>query len=63
MDFKMTRQGVRDLNTIKGKSVGKKLTLPPPGVIPCLHLKKNLFAHEDGATECGSCGQVWEPRR
>jgi hypothetical protein len=60
MDFKMTRQGVRDLNTIQGKPRGITLNFPPPGSLICSHPKRKLIAHEDGSTECDSCGIVWE---
>jgi hypothetical protein len=62
MDFKMTKQGVRDLNVLSGQSRGRVLTMPPAGALLCHHPKRKLISHDDGATECGSCGQVWEKR-
>lgn len=50
MKNKLTRQGVRDLNSLKGKKVGKKMDMPPPEAIYCpTHKFKN-----DICTHCGA---------
>lgn len=49
---KKTKQGVRDLNHLPGKSTGKKLE-PPPIVIACKHKHVKPFY---GGTQCEDCG-------
>lgn len=58
MANKFTKQGVRDLNHLKGKSVGKKLPMPPAHQM-CKH--PYSFRHEDqmsGIITCWGCGEV-----
>lgn len=56
--MKFTKQGVRDLNTLPGKSAGKKLEAPPKHQL-CQH----PTVHEDflsGVTTCQDCGESWD---
>lgn len=58
---KMTRQGVRDLNYIKGKSVGIRLTMQPQDAAICKHPIEAI--EEDrmsGCTHCRRCKQMWD---
>jgi hypothetical protein len=63
MDFKRTRQGLRDLNSIPSKSAGRRLELPPEqsGGKTCMHKRGRFDA--DGDFVCQSCGyqcEAWE---
>lgn len=42
MSGKLTRQGVRDLDHLKGKPRGKVLEHPPPEAIVCKHRTKRI---------------------
>lgn len=58
--MKLTKQGVRDLNTLPGKSAGKKLTNPPSHQM-CQHPASSI--QEDflsGVTTCKICGESWD---
>lgn len=54
-----TRQGLRDLNSIKGKSVGITLPMPPLSVI-CNH--KGLYVADKwrNVETCSACGEQRE---
>lgn len=52
-----TRQGVRDLSHLKGKSVGRKVELPPDTI--CDH-KRMSSQDQFGNTRCLMCGQCWD---
>ncbi len=57
----MTRQGVKDLNYIKGKPVGIRLPMPPEEGLNCPH--PTTAIREDamsGVTTCTKCGQAWD---
>lgn len=55
---KLTRQGVRDLNHIKGNSRGKKLEMPPQEFM-CKHPK--IRSIDNGYFEvCDDCGESFE---
>lgn len=55
---KLTRQGVRDLSYIKGKSVGRKLELPEE-VNECKHLKR-VAEGAAGFTQCLTCKALFD---
>lgn len=62
MDFKRTRQGVRDLSCIPSKSVGRKLELPPEqsdGKV-CSHKRGRFDADGDFTCPCGYSCEAWE---
>lgn len=57
----MTRQGVRDLSNIKGKSVGIRLSMPPTEGMQCEHPQDKLrYDHMSGCTHCGHCRTTWD---
>ena len=58
MKNKLTKQGVRNLDTIPSKSKGIKLDMPPINQF-CKHtnIKKNQLT---GDTECLDCGALWD---
>lgn len=56
---KKTKQGVRDLNSLPGKSVGKKYVPPPVMAMDCSH-KGSVRATETGESICLDCGQLWD---
>jgi hypothetical protein len=59
MAEKLTRQGVRNLDHIKGPSTGRRLPLPPDTTKVCLHPRNALRqSMETGLSICGRCGQV-----
>lgn len=55
---KFTKQGVRDLNHLKGKSTGVKLP-EPPITISCMH-RNHKTVYENGwyGEVCDDCGFV-----
>jgi hypothetical protein len=55
--MKLTRQGVRDLSHIKGKSVGRKLELPPEQDT-CKHL--HVCEYGSGWIRCEDCNMTLE---
>jgi hypothetical protein len=72
--MKLTRQGVRDLNTIPGKSAGRKLPMPPSQdrthyrhpTIKTLYNSKLENGHlimggsnEGDLSMCEECGHIW----
>lgn len=64
--MKLTKQGVRDLNHLKGKSVGKKLTMPPRQSLNCNHKDeggRSTIVQGDEATfhfdQCRQCGEIF----
>ena len=61
MDSKLTRQGVRDLSSIKVSSRPRKTldVLPEFLQEPCLHPRYKKQTHYDGSQSC-SCGKVWD---
>jgi len=60
--MKLTRQGVRDLSHIKGKSVGKKLDLPPDDHMNCEHTHTRTMEHALAGrlTVCTRCKCMWD---
>lgn len=52
-----TRQGVRDLSYIAGKSNGIRLQAVPSEAYDCNH--KNTYKL-DGERECRDCGRMWD---
>lgn len=58
--MKTTRQGVRDLSHIKGKSTGKKLEMPPDTFM-CNHKNKSV-PDRFGNVTCLDCGLMWDHR-
>lgn len=56
-----TKQGVRDLSYLKGKSVGVRLPAPPAAGLNCEHPHTNLhYDNMSGCTTCGKCKQMWD---
>ena len=57
---KLTKQGVRDLNNIPGKSQGRKVTLPPQPKYGCNHKYMQYTPDEEHeyCLECGHNGPV-----
>lgn len=53
---KLTKQGVRDLNHLKGPK-GKKLDMPPSHQM-CKHPER--IRHFSGDTQCKDCGVMWD---
>lgn len=54
--MKLTKQGVRNLDDLPGKSRGRKLSEPPKEQF-CKHLNKR----EEGYTRyCPDCGMMWD---
>ncbi len=56
---KLTKQGVRDLSSIPGKSLGRKYVAPPAEAVVCHH-KGSIRRTETGESICLSCGQIWD---
>ncbi len=53
-----TKQGVRDLNHLKGRP-GLKLEAPPKSAQVCKHTAtREVYA--SGDTYCPDCGQMWD---
>lgn len=61
--MKLTKQGVRDLDDIPGKSQGKKLEEPPKGQF-CKHPRRrsNSLTGEEWCLDCGLSWD-WEGRQ
>jgi hypothetical protein len=58
---KMTRQGVRDLNHLQGKSVGIRLPIPPQDAMICSHPTEAIeYDSHSGCTHCRRCKQMWD---
>ncbi len=60
MTVKLTKQGVRDLNHLKGLSVGRKLEEPPVPVA-CKHRNTRTIGYPYEWIRCEDCGASWEP--
>jgi hypothetical protein len=59
MSNKYTRQGVLNLDHIKGKSVGRKLPEPPPDMFKCAKHNFEDFSEPSlGLMKCSRCGLV-----
>lgn len=56
---KLTKQGVRDLNHLPGKTVGEKLEVPPI-VIDCKCPSNRRVQIFSGDTLCKDCGKMWD---
>lgn len=54
----MTRQGVLDLSHLKGKSVGRRLEMPPKAPNQCKHSKTRKDEYSGDST-CLECGTTW----
>lgn len=58
---KLTKQGVRDLNYIKGKPAGIRLTMPPQDSVVCQHPHEAIeYDSMSGCTHCRRCKQMWD---
>ncbi len=57
MGTKLTKQGVRDLNDLKGKSRGRRVDAPPSGLM-CKHVRTRKEGHGD--TVCMDCDASWD---
>ena len=58
---KFTRQGVRDLNHIQGKSLGIRLAIPPQDADMCDHPVEAIeYDSHSGCTHCRRCSQRWD---
>jgi len=58
---KMTRQGVRDLNHLKGRSLGIRLSAPPQDAMTCQHPVQAIeYDSMSGITHCRRCMQMWD---
>lgn len=58
---KFTRQGVRDLNHIKGASKGVRLTMPPQDSMACTHPDEAIdYDSMSGCTHCRRCKSYWD---
>jgi hypothetical protein len=51
---KLTRQGVRDLNSLVGKSKGRRIELPDSMLPPCPHTHMEEYRGEDHCVDCGA---------
>lgn len=58
MSKKYTRQGVLDLNSIAGKSSGRKLEMPPQNQF-CKHDRRKEFPIS-GDSKCLDCDMLWD---
>ena len=62
----MTRQGVRNLDYIKGPSLGRKYEPPPSAGMQCNHfgLVREIDSH-NGISQCGGCKAIfdWDGRQ
>ena len=60
MAEKLTKQGVRDLDHIKGTSRGRRLPMPPTTARACQHPHNALrWSNETGLAICGMCNRVF----
>ncbi len=57
--MKKTRQGVRDLNHIHGKSKGRKVEMPETFGEACSHPRDKQMT-EHGISECLVCGGTFD---
>jgi hypothetical protein len=58
---KMTRQGVRDLNHLKGPSTGIRLPMPPQFEVSCSHPNAAIeYDNQTGCSHCRRCSQYWD---
>lgn len=62
MDFKMTRQGVRDLSTIKAKprQIRTLDGLPEYMIGECKHPRHKKHNDSNGNQFCRGCGKAWD---
>lgn len=56
--YGVTKQGVRDLSHLKGKSVGRVVELPPDTTLSCKHRPSGQDMY--GNTRCLKCGATWD---
>jgi hypothetical protein len=56
--MKLTRQRVRDLNSLPGKSKGIRLPEPPKEAIVCKHRFEPIPWDIAGDSRCINCGEV-----
>ena len=56
--MKLTKQGVRDLNTLPGKSPGVRLPPAPKQVGPCRHPLSRARTLESGHVQCLACDAI-----
>lgn len=58
---KRTRQGVRDLSYIKGKSVGIRLSIPPQDSMNCpCPVEAMDYDNMTGVSHCRRCKQSYD---
>lgn len=60
---RLTKQGVRDLNHLPGKSKGRKLPDPPrpmPATAGCTHPTAFEEVLPDGGSYCNLCGKTFD---
>ena len=61
--MKLTKQGIRDLNSLPSKPAGKKLPEPPISV-SCKHKNKTEHLYYMTCNDCGESFDVdWNPGR
>ena len=60
MTTKLTKQGVLDLNHLRGKSRGRKIELPETMLEPCKHRDTEEYR---GELHCIECGNTFPIRR
>lgn len=53
----LTKQGLKNLNFIKGKSVGRVLEMPPDFNRGCIHPSNAIYIDKDGDAQCKLCKQ------
>ena len=59
--IKYTKQGVRDLNHLKGKSVGIRLAIPPQDNMMCEHPVEAIeYDHHSGISHCCRCKKMFD---
>lgn len=58
--MKLTKQGVRDLNTLPGKSKGRRLDDVPKEAKTCRHPSDSRRIMHNGDSYCESCGAIFD---
>ena len=56
--MRFTKQGVRDLDTLPGKSTGVRLPPAPKQLGPCRHPLSHNRRLESGHEKCMACGAI-----
>lgn len=55
----LTRQGVRDLNSLGPKTQKPKKVELPPAIFMCSH--RHIETLDNGNDRCKDCGELWTP--